>query len=79
MLNWKKVAKAEHLGGETTLRYEAEGTNAVIESRKRAIPHSARGGSWMHTTYFVILPSGAEHEFWRLQDAKNAVEDWRAL
>lgn len=77
-LCWTKAGRTVHEDGGTTVTYKAEGSPIVIESRKRPIPHAARGGCWMHTTYFCIFPDGTEKERWRLQDAKEiAEEEWK--
>ena len=76
-MKWEKVSRTVSGNGEyaeTTIRYAAEGTELKIESRKRAIPHTARSGSWMHTTYFLIRPDGSEKEYWTLGKAKEAAE-----
>ena len=69
-----KMARTVHANGETEIRYGAAGTVTEIESRKRAIPHSNRSGSWMHTSYFVIRSDGSEKEYTTLKDAIAAAE-----
>lgn len=73
-MNWIKTGRTVHANGETEITYEAEGTELKIESRKRAIPHASRSGSWMHTTYFLIRPDGTETEHYSLTRAKEAAE-----
>jgi hypothetical protein len=75
MLKWEKACQTIHSNGESELLYVAEGTELKIESRKRAIPHANRSGSWMHTTYFLIRPDGTEKEYWTLKKAKEAAEN----
>lgn len=54
-MNWIKTGRTATKDGSVTI-YEAEGHPALrIESRKRQIPHAARGGTWAFTSYFVIL------------------------
>lgn len=71
-MKWEKIGRTVKSNGESTTTY-ASG-DFRIESRKRAIEHSGRGGYWMHTTYWLIRPDGTEKEYWRLQDAKEAAE-----
>ena len=52
-MKWNKTGKVVTFEG-TTILYEAEGTDIAIESRRRHIPHAQRGGTWDHTTYFVL-------------------------
>ena len=74
-MNWTKVKRIEYDTDESTIFYESDAGHR-IESRKKAIPHAGgRGGHWMHTSYFLILPDGTEKEYWRLQDAKEAAEE----
>lgn len=72
-MKWEKTGRTVKANGESTTTYT--GGRWKIESRKRAIEHSARGGYWMHTSYFLLFPDGREREFWRLQDAKKWAED----
>ena len=74
IMKWTKVKRIEFETDESTIFYESDAGHR-IESRKRAIPHANRGGSWMHTSYFLILPDGTEKEYHRLQDAKEAAEE----
>ena len=78
MLKWEKTGRFIRPDC-TALQYRADGTRVVIESRTKKIPHANGEGTWEHTSYFVVMPNGMEHEFWRLQDAKKAVENWREL
>lgn len=71
-MKWEKIGRTVKSNGESTTTY-ASG-DFRIESRKRAIEHSGRGGYWMHTSYWLIRPDGTEKEYWRLQDAKEAAE-----
>ena len=73
-MNWIKTGRSVHADGSAETRYEAAGTGFEIESRKRPIPHANGIGSWMYTSYHLILPDGHEKKFSRLIDAKEAVE-----
>lgn len=50
-------------------------TGIKIESRKRHIQHANRGGTWDHTTYFVIKDGQEIKEKYTLKDAKQYAED----
>lgn len=73
---WEKVERTVNSEG-TTITYRLQGTGIYVQSRKRHIPHAAGkigGGTWDHTSYFV-LDNGVEvKECWRLQDAKEYAE-----
>lgn len=56
---WIKIGKRVSPTNGTTITYRLEGTPYTVESRKRHIPHANRGGTWDHTSYFV-LRDGAE-------------------
>ena len=73
MNKWFKAGRSVQANGESTTYYDTEDAKYQIESRKRAIPHSGRAGSWMHTSYFLIW-DGGEKEFMSLKDAKNYAE-----
>ena len=75
MMRWDKIAEQAGIGGEKTIVYRAEGSACQIESRRRLIPHAARSGGWLHTSYFMIRPDGTEKEYWRLKDAQQAAEE----
>ena len=63
--------------GESTIYYESDDGQWLIESRKRAIPHAGgRSGYWMHTTYWLINADNLleQKEFYSLKDAKAAAE-----
>ena len=53
-LRREKFGKSIYGNGEYNILYDAEGTDLLIESRRRAIPHANGVGHWMHTTYFLI-------------------------
>lgn len=75
-MKWIKTGYSVHGDGSSETRYEAAGTDFMIESRKRPIPHANGIGSWMYTSYFLIFPAyGGEKEFHRLMDAKAAAEN----
>lgn len=74
MLKWTKAGETANSDGGKTIIYRAQGQRAVIESRRKAIPHApGRSGVWYHTTYFVVWPDGREQEYMRLVDAKEAL------
>lgn len=70
---WKKVGTIKHENGAIEIRYESG--DYAVESRKRPIAHSGRGGYWMFTSYFLIKPDGTEKEFMSLSAAKAAAEE----
>lgn len=72
--NWIKTGRKATKDGSVTI-YAAEGHPALqIESRKRQIPHAARGGTWAFTSYFVLLDGEEVVEKMRLTDAKEFAE-----
>ena len=73
-MNWTKTGKTTKANGESTVYYVSDVGRYLIESRKRAVPHSNREGSWMHTTYFLVRPDGTETEHMSLLAAKSAAE-----
>lgn len=73
-MKWFKIGRTVKGTGESTITYAADSARYIIESRKRAIPHANRSGSWMHTSYFLISEDGTEKEYYSLRDAKNAAE-----
>ena len=74
-LRWQKTGKEVKANGESTITYEAKGTDLIIESRKIAIPHANNyPGYWMHTTYFLI-DDDQEIEYQLLCLAKKAAEE----
>ena len=75
-MNWIKTSRTVHADGSAETRYEAGGTDFVIESRKRPIPHANGVGSWMYTSFFLIFPDGHEKKYNRLSDAKEAAESF---
>lgn len=75
MFHWEKKGKTVHGDGTSEILYGAPGCNYYIEARKKAIPHTQRGGVWFHTSYFLINRiTGSEKEFMRLRDAQAAAE-----
>jgi hypothetical protein len=73
-INWIKTGRTATEDGSVTT-YAAEGHPAIrIESRKRQIPHAARGGTWAFTSYFVLLDGEEVVEKMRLTDAKEFAE-----
>jgi hypothetical protein len=74
MMTWETVSNVKHEDGTQTIRYELKGTGYAVESRKAAIPHSGRSGTWHHTTYYLIFPDGQEKQFYMLALAKKTAE-----
>lgn len=76
MLKWEKTGRTVRGDGSSTVTYEAKGKTAVyrIESRKLPIAHANRPGSWMYTSYFLIVWTTAR-EFHTFMDAKRAAEE----
>ena len=75
MLKWFRTRHVNNSDG-TTITYEAEGTDYIIESRKRHIPHAnGRGGTWDYTSYFVVLDGEDIKELHSLKDAKQYAEE----
>lgn len=70
---WNKVARTVNAEGTTTT-YQLAGTQMIVQSRKRHIPHANRSGTWDHTSFFVIDNGVEVAEKWRLQDAKEYAE-----
>ena len=71
---WIKTGKTVSSEG-TTITYTArERKNLTIESRKRHIPHAAKGGTWDHTTYVVMIDGKDVKEIYTLRDAKAFAE-----
>ena len=68
---WIMVGKTYRGDGSRTIRYECG--NVAIESRKIAIPHNGREGSF-YTSYWLIMPDGTEKEYHTMKDAKAAGE-----
>ena len=70
---WEKLETTVNREG-TTITYRLNGTQLLVQSRKRHIPHSNRSGTWDHTSYFVLNNGVEVKELWRLQDAKAYAE-----
>lgn len=76
MAKWEKIGRTVSAEG-TTVIYQLQGTPMTVESRLRHIPHAASkigGGTWDHTTYFVLDNGTEVKELYRLQDAKEYAE-----
>jgi len=73
MITWKKIDKSENREG-TTITYRGLGTDLIIQSRKRHIPHANGVGTWDHTTYFVLKDGKEVKELYSLRDAKDFAE-----
>ena len=76
MIEWEKTAKTVNADG-TTIQYTGKGTNMTIESRKRHIPHAAKGGTWDHTTYWILCDGEEIEERYSLTDAKEYAEKYQ--
>ena len=72
---WSLVARCVNSEGTTT-RYKLHGTDITVESRRRHIPHANRGGTWDHTSYWVLSDGVELMEKQRLMDAKEWAEEW---
>lgn len=80
MLLWKKIGENAAADGTYTITYRADGCDKIVQSRRVAIPHANRKGSWLHTSYFVLDPAtGKEKEYWRLRKAQAAAEGGGAV
>ena len=77
MIEWKKTGKTVNDEG-TTITYTPTNVDAflTIESRKRHIPHANRGGTWDHTTYWLLDCCSEVKEFLSLENAKRYAEDY---
>jgi hypothetical protein len=74
MIRWKRAGKTVSKEG-TTIIYEGVGTDLIIESRRRHIPHAGgRPGTWDCTTYFVLKGGAEIIEKFSLTDAKKYAE-----
>lgn len=73
---WTRVAKIENSEGRTVVYRldRAPGPLVLVESRLRHIPHSNRGGTWDHTSYFVLMDGKEVAEKWTLKSAKEYAE-----
>ena len=78
MAQWKKIDRSENIEGTTiTYAIEGAGRRVLVQSRKRHIPHAASkvgGGTWDHTTYFVLQDGVDVKELWSLAAAKGYAE-----
>ena len=70
---WEKIDRTVNREG-TTITYRLKGTEILVQSRKRHIPHANGGGTWDHTSYFVLDHGEEIAEKWRLEDAKKYAE-----
>ena len=73
MMIWEKIDRTVNREG-TTITYRLKGTEILVQSRKRHIPHANGGGTWDHTSYFVLDHGEEIAEKWRLEDAKKYAE-----
>lgn len=77
-MNWIKVGKEfrkDAWGQMPVVIYQLEGHPYKIESRRVKIEHANGVGYWEKTDYYLIMPDGSERMFWKLQNAKDAVEE----
>ena len=72
-LKWERIGRSGN-AEESTISYQAAGTDLYIESRKRQIPHANGIGSWTYTSYFVLANKMEVAEKQRLSDAKEYAE-----
>lgn len=72
-MKWEKISRTVSSEG-TTITYWLRDTGITVESRKRQIPHTNRGGFWWHTTYFVLDDGVEIYEKQSLADAKRLAE-----
>lgn len=77
MIAWSKISRNVNAEGEVTITYQGAGTDLLIQSRKRNIPHANREGFWQHTTYVVMRHGDDLHAFVTLEDAKKFAEEVR--
>ena len=70
---WEKIDRTVNREG-TTITYRLKGTEILVQSRKRHIPHANGSGTWDHTSYFVLDHGEEIAEKWRLEDAKKYAE-----
>ena len=70
---WEKIDRTVNREG-TTITYRLKGTEILVQSRKRHIPHANGIGTWDHTSYFVLDHGEEIAEKWRLEDAKKYAE-----
>ena len=76
MIQWVRVGRTVNEEGRT-LTYHGVGTDLTIESRKRHIPHASRGGTWDHTTYFVLDDGKELIERCSMADAKEWAQKYQ--
>lgn len=74
MITWEKTGRTVTAEGTTVTYTARDNRRFTIESRLRHIPHAAKGGTWDHTSYFVLIDGVQQREFQRLRDAKEYAE-----
>ena len=72
-MTWEKVGRNVNREG-TTITYRLKGTELIVQSRRRAIPHANGIGTWDHTSYWVMDGGTEIMEKWRLSEAKALAE-----
>ena len=70
---WEKIDRTVNREG-TTITYRLKGTEILVQSRKRHIPHANGSGTWDHTSYFVLDHGEEIAEKQSLTDAKKYAE-----
>ena len=70
---WEKIGRTVNREG-TTITYRLQGTEILVQSRKRHIPHANGSGTWDHTSYFVLDHGEEIAEKQSLTDAKKYAE-----
>ena len=74
-MTWTKIAKNTSADGVTVITYRLNETpQIVVQSRKRPLKHANGIGSWMYTSYFVVVGGKEIAEKHTLADAKKLAE-----
>jgi len=73
-MGWKKISKREGPEGRTIVYENEEHPLIKIESRLRHIPHKKCGGTYDHTSYFVLLSGTEKVEKMSLRSAQEYAE-----
>jgi hypothetical protein len=73
-MTWKQIDRTYTSEG-TTITYRCEDPKVpLVQSRKRHIPHANRGGTWDHTSYFVVFDGKDVAEKYTLKAAMEYAE-----
>ena len=70
---WVKIGREAGPEG-TTITYALPGTDYLIKSYKRHIPHANGRGTWDYTSFFIFDKNDKLAEKTTLKDAKEFVE-----